>query len=742
METPREYVNLRTVKKEEEGIQEKGCATGNFIETFLVKRIAALLSVLFFVTSLLLPSAAYMQNTGKTVRVGWHEAPYFITDKFGRRSGYSYEYQYKLAAYTGWNYEYVRGSWSQLLQMLKDGEIDLLSDVSFMQERTKDMLYASLPMGTEAYYIFVAPNNKEITAENYVSLNGKRIGVARGSFQKEVIRKWLQLHDIQAEIVEMTSPEEESLLLLGTQLDAFVTMDFYGDPNKAVPVCKVGSSDFFFAVSKTRPDLLPELDAAMNRIQDENKFYIQQLHEKYLRSANTDRYLTAKEKEWLDKHGTIRVGYQDNYLAFCAKDPKTGELTGALKDYLDSASTALENEKLDFKAVCYPTASAAIQAVKNGEVDIMFPANLIDNDSENLGVVMTPPLMRTEMDAVVRASEQKEFITKEHVVVAVNRGNTNYDMYLTDHYPGWDRAYFTDTPAGLEAVAAGKADCVIISNYRYNNISKQCEKLHLTTVYTGVDMDYSFAVRKGDTELYSILARVIDAVPKATVHKALTYYSTEDVKITFADLIKDNLFLVLTVIALILAVILALLLRSIRAEKKIQEEEHLVHDLNRKVFVDALTSVRNKGAFNKYILELQDKVDNGILSDCAIGVFDCDNLKMVNDQNGHDKGDIYIKTASRLICRVFQHSPVFRIGGDEFAVVLLNEDFKNREELVNQFEKEKKELCAATANRWEQPRVALGVAVYDAELDNSVSDTIHRADKIMYENKRIEKALG
>ena len=168
----------------------------------------------------------------------------------------------------------------------------------------------------------------------------------------------------------------------------------------------------------------------------------------------------------------------------------------------------------------------------------------------------------------------------------------------------------------------------------------------------------------------------------------------------------------------------------------------MVHDLNRKVFVDALTSVRNKGAFNKYILELQDKVDNGILSDCAIGVFDCDNLKMVNDQNGHDKGDIYIKTASRLICRVFQHSPVFRIGGDEFAVVLLNEDFKNREELVNQFEKEKKELCAATANRWEQPRVALGVAVYDAELDNSVSDTIHRADKIMYENKRIEKALG
>ena len=698
-----------------------------------------LLFIFILVAALVLPATAYLQEAGKTIRVGWHEAPYFITDKFGRRSGYSYEYQYKLAAYTGWSYEYVKGTWSELLQKLKDGEIDLMSNVSFMQERTKDMQYASLPMGTEAYYIFVAPGNKEITPDNFNSLQGKRIGVTKNSFQKDLFLKWMKLHGIEAELIELSSPDEESLLLLGTELDAFVTMDFYGSPDKAIPVSKIGSSDFFFAVSKKRTDLLPALDAAMNRIQDENKYYNQQLHEKYLRSANTDRYLTTKEKEWLDKHGPIRVGYQDNYLAFCAKDENTGELTGALKDYLAYASTSLENVHLNFKAISYPTAAAAIQAVKKGEVDIMFPANLIDNDSEALGMVMTPPLMRTEMDAVVRASEQKEFIRKEHVTVAVNKGNTNYDMYLTDHYPGWGRAYFKDTPAGLEAVAKGLADCVIISNYRYNNISKQCEKLHLATVYTGVDMDYCFAVRKGDTELYSVLARAIEAVPRATVHKALTYYSTEDVKTSFADLVKDNLFLVLTVIALILAVILMLLLRNIRAERKILEEEHLVHDLNKKVFVDALTSVRNKGAFNKYIQELQDRLKQGEKISFAIGVFDCDNLKMVNDKNGHDKGDIYIKTASRLICRVFQHSPVFRIGGDEFAVVLQNEDYQNREGLISQFEKEKEELCAVAANCWEEPRVAIGVADYDPATDRDVTDTVHRADKIMYENKRVGK---
>ena len=692
--------------------------------------------ILILLTAIfVLPAAA--QDEKKIVRVGWHEEPYFITDQFGRRTGYSYEFQRKLVAYTGWTYEYVEGSWSELLQMLKDGEIDLLSDVSYMEERTKDMLYASIPMGTESYYVFISPDNNEITAEDYTSLNGKKIGAARGSIQYDYFVKWAEAHGISAEIVGLTTTEDESLLMLqdGT-LDAFVTMDVYGNQKTAIPVCKIGSSEFYFAVSKSRPDLLIELDAAMNMIQDEDKYFSQQLNEQFLKSTETNLYLSTREKAWLNEHGPIRVGYQDNYLAFCAADPETGELTGALKDYLEYASAALVNAKLDFQTVAFPTAAAAIETMKNGEIDCMVPANLSSYDGEELGVVMTPAIMRTEMDAVVRASEQKEFIRKKQVTVAVNQGNTNYDMFLADHYPDWNRAYFVDTPAGLEAVAAGDADCVIISNYRYSNISKQCEKLHLATVYTGVDMDYYFAVNEGETELYSILARVTNVVPNATINAALTYYSTEDVKTSFSDLVKDNLFIIMTVIAGILLIILILLLHSIHAERKAREEEQQIQALNKRVFVDALTSVRNKGAFDEYIQDLQDRLDKGEKLEFAIGVFDCDNLKKINDQNGHDKGNIYLKTASQLICRVFQHSPVFRIGGDEFSVILQNEDFRKRAELAELFVQTEKEICASAANSWDEVHTAYGIADYDPESDDSVHDTVRRADKLMYENKR------
>ena len=151
---------------------------------------------------------------------------------------------------------------------------------------------------------------------------------------------------------------------------------------------------------------------------------------------------------------------------------------------------------------------------------------------------------------------------------------------------------------------------------------------------------------------------------------------------------------------------------------------------------DSLTGIRNKMAFTFYIEGLQEKVSNKEKVEYAIGVFDCDNLKGINDQYGHDKGDEYLKTACTLICSTFKHSPVFRVGGDEFAVILQNEDYLNRSDLAEQFYSDSDSISTAAEDEWKQVHVAVGIAAFDPQIDEAVSDTLRRADKIMYDNKR------
>ena len=220
----------------------------------------------------------FAEPRGRTVRVGWYESPFNKTEEGGRRTGFAYQYQQKIAAYSGWKYEYVEGSWAELLEMLKDGKIDLMSDVSYTEERAKDMLYSSDPMGSEDYFIFVAPGNTEIRQNDYSTFDGKRVGIVKGSIQVGFYKEWAEEKNIRTELVELTGTEFENIDALNNgSVDMYVSTDTFSDVARTVPICKIGSSDFFFVVNKNHPEILAELNTAMSRIQSENPYFYQQL---------------------------------------------------------------------------------------------------------------------------------------------------------------------------------------------------------------------------------------------------------------------------------------------------------------------------------------------------------------------------------------------------------------------------------------------------------------------------------
>ena len=626
-----------------------------------IKCPAAVLICFLLAAALIPPFHLHAQEKDRTVRVGWYDSPFNNIDEAGRRSGYAYEYQMKIAAYSGWDYDYVKGSWTDLMQMLVDGDIDLMSDVSYTEERAEKMLFSELPMGTEEYNIFVAPGNTVISPSDFSTLNGKKIGVNRGSIQAGLYGEWAAKNQVKAELIELNTTEVEALRMLESgELDAYITLNAYGDPKHLIPICKIGSSDFYFAVNKDHPELLEELNDAMNRIQDENPYYNQLMFEKYVQRFGSNAFLTDKELSYLESHGPIRVGYQDHYLAFCAEDEETGELKGALKDYLEYASDCLENAHIGFTAKAYPTADSALEALKKNEIDCAFPANLTSYDGEELHILMTPSIMRTDIYAVVRQADLAFFAKRDYVVVAVNEGNSNYDAFLLDNYPKWHRIYFEDTEKCLKAVSDGVADCVLISSYRYNNISRLCERYHLATFATGTGIDYSFAVSEGNTELYSILAKTAGIIPSSTVDSALSYYITEDAKLGLKDVLIDNLSLILAIIAVVVVIILFLMIRSMHMEKRAKK-------LIKATETDDLTGLYNRDYFFHYADRMYHS--RPVIPYDAI-VLNIEQFHSINALNGRSFGDSVLTTLGAEVLDIARENDGIagRFGADRFDI--------------------------------------------------------------------------
>ena len=509
----------------------------------------------------------------KVVRVGWYESAYNSTDRFGHRSGYAYEYQQKIAAYTGWKYEYVEGNWVTLLEMLQNGEIDLLSDVSYTPERAKNMLFSTQPMGCEEYYILIDNANTAINPEDITTLNGKRIGVNSGSIQQSIYEKWAKENGIKAKVIEIDGQERDfAEYMLNGELDAVVSVSAIDhNLNNCIPVAVIGASDFYFVMNKDRQDLKADLDNAMKQILHNNMYYNRLLYEKYMVNSGSFRSLSGREAEWIRHHGAIRVGYRDGYLPFCGTNKNTGEVDGLLKDFISVSSNIVRNADIRFETTPYPNTDALIKALKNKEIDCIFPISLDLYDAEEIGVLLTDPVMEIEELLVVKKSDVEDFDMSEPKRIAVNGKNMSHASIAREQYPDWEPVAFNSPEECMQAVANGKADCMLVSNYRYGVMLRQFEKYDLVTISTGITMNHMFAVLPDNFCLYSILGRLTNMMSSAEIHSSLTKHTQSDSQITLSDFIRENIGFIVLFFAVIIAIISVLFVKSLSSMRKTKQ---------------------------------------------------------------------------------------------------------------------------------------------------------------------------
>ena len=719
----------------------------------LTKWATAILLLLAFVASMAIPLSAQAQEPeGKVVRVGWFDSSFCYWDQYGRRCGIDYEYQTKISAYTGWTYEYVEDSWSNLLQMLTRGEIDLLSDVSYTPERGERMLFPDLPMGSESYYIYIDADNRIITADNLASFNGARIGVNKNSVQEGFLKDWAERNNITLEILPLAVEEDESMEMVERgELDGYASIYTFSSEQKVMPVCRIGSSEYFYAVNKNRPDLLADLNMALAGIQDEDPTFNQRLTEQRLYNTRTNAFLTPLQEDWIEEHGVIRVGYCENFLPFCQTNAETGELTGALKDYLAHAENNLGSSNIKFEPVPFASTKEALDALKAGQIDCAFPVDLSSYEANELGVRLTNPAMKTEMNAVMRASDNRDLSRDTVITFAVDAADPNVATFIMDEYPASSMKSFATKEACYDAVASGNAESVLVSNYRLPTVEDTIEARNLLSVPTGESMPLSFAVNKADSELYFLLNKTVLMTSSEDMGSALASYMHSAQKVSFTQFLRDNWIAVIIALLAVFTVIVVLLLQRLKAERRANEQQKMMEEALRRelqqkaqlqsamkmAYTDPLTGVKSKHAYNEAEKSMNQRIAEGSVSEFSVVVFDLNDLKVVNDSRGHEVGDEYIRDACKQICTCFKHSPVFRVGGDEFTAILEDEDYANQDELLERFEKQVLENLGR-----DKTVVAFGCSRFDPRKDKSIGTVFERADAAMYGKKVLFKSFG
>ena len=530
--------------------------------------ICILLCLILYITVLPFPVSAEEAKT-RTVRVGWHEGIYNTTGADGERRGYSYEYQQAVAAHTGWKYEYVEGSWAELMSMLKKGQIDLLGGISYAEERSTSMLFSALPMGEDRYYLYVNPSNTDISASNLTTLNEKRIGMMPDTLSAEMFHEWEKSHEVNTQQVDIIDVNDIRQKLKNHEIDGFVLNESpQWERDNISPALLIGGSYNYFAISKKRPDLKEELDQAMQKIERENPFYTDDLYKRYL-SANSLETLTDEEQNWLEQHGAVRIGYLKNDVGISLVDTESEKPVGIINDYISLASGCLGEKNIEFQLTGFDSQEEELQALKDGRIDMIFHMNQNPYEAEQNDVILSNTVF--EVNVAVLTGVKKFDENKENTV-AVRRNNLLGKWYISFNYPFWKIKEYDSSDEVEKAVRSGEADCFVV---KAGQSLETMADSKMRSIFLTKSGDSCFAVTRDNTTLMNILNKTIQTLPASRLSSQFYVYENAPGKVTLAEYIKDNLRVVsiwfVSVVLIIVWIIVYLLIQARKA--KIQAEK-------------------------------------------------------------------------------------------------------------------------------------------------------------------------
>ena len=492
----------------------------------------------------------------KVVRVAYQEYNrLMIVDEHNKPvSGYAYEYVETIGIYAGWDIEYIPcASFLDSVNLLLAGKVDLIYEISYTEERAKEILFPDEPMGEEYYYLYTTGGNTSITPGDYKTMDGKTVGVTSGTILSGLLKEWAEKKNVDLKIVEYEDiPKKEADLYAG-KLDLDLELSMLAKQNFSA-IEKVGSAPYYIVAKKERPDLIEDINSAHERVLNNDLFYFSRLQEKYFSDTVLSRNLTLEEKNWIADHKTLRVGFFDNYLPFSALD-KNGSPTGACIEAVREIVRKLDLEdKLKVEFICYQDQRAGYRAVESGEVDVMLPAYISNSVKRDYLIMGGKVLAALTSDLAFL----EDFGDGRGKRIGVNRHNLMQYYNSIDSFPDAEVVFYDDIRGCLDGLLDGTSDGTYLNGLRSEALLKP-EKYHsIKKAQAKTDYIFYMAFAEENLGLMLLMNRGLSMLDPAFVNKRSYSYLGQMNTFTIMDYLREHVLLAVLVVAIFVALAVTL----------------------------------------------------------------------------------------------------------------------------------------------------------------------------------------
>lgn len=689
-------------------------------KTFIVMLIVIMCTIIY-------PKSVRAEES-KIIRVGFPSVSGFTEKKDGGYTGYAYEYLREISIYTGWQYEFVEKNLEELLEDLRNGEIDILAGMLKNEATMQIYDFPKYDSGM-TYTTLAVLDNNSFDESKYIILDGMKVGYLEKNVNgPNVFKEFCEENKIKdIDLISYSGGNGRPFLLekmKDGEVDAIIGGDLTVDSNENV-IAKFGGKPHYFATTKGNSEVIEGLNRAIYKIKDDNPYFDQTLYSKYfVNNYNNNLVMTKDEVNYIKHMNSIRAAYVDGLMPIQYYDEDTNQPKGI---FVDAMNLISERAGIKFDYVRAKTYNEAYEMMRDGQIDIIIGAVNDYSIADKYDFMLTKVYLDYEVLKVVN-NERNNNEVKEIIALPIGHDPLN----LTGEY---EIKYYNNMEECLRAVDEGIATSTYGNSYSISNYSAVGYYNNIKVIYTGDESEIAVGIsNKIDSYARDILNKAVYSLSDKDIEN-IAQKNTLNIKhsISIKDFFYTNLVLCLSIISIVLIIIFALIYIIFKMRfNKIKEDKQRLFE---KTQIDSLTGVYNREACEKLVMEYLNEKDVSLY--CAFIIIDIDYFKQINDRLGHKVGDDLLVDFSKILKESFSNKDIIsRLGGDEFIVFIKDIEENN----IRSIEETLKKVCKLMDKEIEyngiNQRISLSLGCVMTKFKMNFNKLYTIADETLYEVKR------